>query len=170
MDLNNLTAAELSDLKAKLDGLTDTSGRSPIRPRQLHNLTLLPTATDPRPLFVPSAEQQRDYNPGPPKFYPKLMWHRDTEQEITVHSKEEEQEHLLEYKLEAPAAPIMLSDADSIRAALESLTDEERTFIIQAQKNERIDKLKAKLAELSEVDLERLLGEIGKPKRQKKSA
>lgn len=169
MDLNSLTPEQLSDLKRKLDGLTDTSGRSPIRPRQLHNLTLLPTATDPRPLFVPSAEQPRDYVAGPPKYYPKLMWHRDTEDEITVHSYEEEQQKLAEYKLEAPAAPIVLNNADQIRAALDTLTDEERNLVIKAQKDERIAKLKDRLAGLSEIDLERLLGE-SKGSKRKKSA
>ena len=47
IDLSQFSQDDLIALKAKLDGLTDVSGRSPVRPRQLHDLTLLPTKDDP---------------------------------------------------------------------------------------------------------------------------
>ena len=77
MDLNHLTPDQIASLKTQL-AQTDTSGRSPIRARQLHDLRLLPTANDPRPTFFWSAEGSRDTVITHTEFgNGKLMWSED---------------------------------------------------------------------------------------------
>ena len=84
LDLSSLSAADIAGLRAMLNG-TDPMGRSPMKPRQLHNLTLLPSATDPRPTFFWSAESPRDTGDlSRTTLYPRLMWHGQTGEEITV--------------------------------------------------------------------------------------
>src|SRR5882757_4365765 len=94
MDLANLTPSEIASLRAQLLGApgsaNDPTGRSPIKPRQLHDLRLLPTATDPRPMFIPSTETPRDWVVGPGTPFPKLLWHRTTGEERTVHTATEQ--------------------------------------------------------------------------------
>ncbi len=159
MDLTALTPDQLVALKQQLDGLTDASGRSPIRPRQLHNLTLLPTKDDPRPLFIPSAEAPRDGRDlTKTTEFPKLMFHRDTGTEITVYSSGEQRQMSDLYDLVAPAGRVM-EPMDALKYELDSFSAEDRALIIDAQKQTRIAGLQAKLAGLSEEALARLLGE-----------
>lgn len=167
MDLGNLTPDQLVELKAKLDGLTDVSGRSPMRPRQLHNLTLAPTAKDPRPLWVPSTEQPRDYNPGPAKYYPALMWHQETGEERTVYTREEQDGMGDSWGTAAPTAQ-PIDPLGDMQAALDALSPEDRKVVMEAQKRTRIADLQERLAGLSEAQLEALLsGAVAPSKRSK---
>ncbi len=159
MDLAQLTPDQLLALKQQLDGLTDSSGRSPIRPRQLTDLRLLPTKDDPRPLFISSAEAPRDGRDLTKTTpYPKLMWHQDTGTEITVYSSAEERQMSDIYTLTAPAHRV-LEPMDALKLELDSFSEEDRALILNAQKQTRIAELQAKLAGLSEEALTRLLGE-----------
>jgi len=168
MDLTQLTPEQLIALKAQLDSLTDVSGRSPIRPRQLHNLTLMPTATDPRPLFIPSAEAPRDGRDLTKTTpYPKLMFHKDTGEEITVLSSAEERQMSDLYDLVAPAARV-IEPMEALKLELESFSEEDRKLILDAQKQTRIAGLQAKLAGLSEDALARLLDGAEKEDKQRK--
>lgn len=169
MQLSNLPPSELQALKAQLDGLTDTSGRSPLRPRQLHDLTLHPTATDPRPTFFWSAESPRTGTIGPPTLYPKLLWQGETGQEITVYSAGEEQTKLAQgYVTTAPTTRVSDPVTD-LSDQLSGLSDEEQTLILEAQAKIRRDALTARLAALSDAEIDRLLA--GKaPTRKRKVA
>ncbi len=159
MDLANLTPEQLIALKQQLDGLSDTSGRSPIRPRQLHNLTLLPTATDPRPMFIPSAEAPRDGRDlTKTTEFPKLMFHKDSGEEITVYSAGEQRQMSDLYDLLAKAGRV-LEPMDALRLELDSFSEEDRKLIMDAQKQSRMATMQAKLAGLSEEALARLLAE-----------
>ncbi len=169
MDLTQLTPDQLSSLKQQLDALSGDGSRSPIRPRQLHDLRLLPTKDDPRPTFFWSADQPRDYVPGAPKPYPKLMWHRETGEEITVQTAVDERAHGDLYVTVAPTNAVAQTPMDWMREALEALSPEERTLVVEGQKQDRLTEIRNKLASLSPEALESLLSKSeGTTKRAKK--
>lgn len=133
-----------------------TDGRSPIRPRQLHDLRLMPTATDPRPMFVWSAEGGRD-EAVTHSEYPKLLWHGETHTEITVTNRDEQQAMIaMGYVLTQPDAGVPNPELD-IAEALAGLSQEEQRIVMEAQSKQRQDAITARLAELSPEALERVL-------------
>ncbi len=165
MNLANLPLSELQALKAQLDGLTDVSGRTPIRPRQLHNLLLMPTDKDARPTFFWSAESPRDtYVTHSP--WPALLWHNDTGREITVSGAEERAKYGEEW-ISTPPAALVIDPLSNIQDAFAGLSDEEQQLIMEAQKRDRIAKMQAKLADLSEEDLARLVAQSQKKAKKK---
>jgi hypothetical protein len=144
-----------------------SDGRSPLRDRQLHDLRLLPTADDPRPTFFWSAEGSRDVQITHTEF-PKLLWHGETDVEITVRSREEQEQKLAQgYVLTAPAAVAVDPMAD-LSDAFAGLTIEEQELIVAAQAKQRRDAITAKLAELSPEALERLLAGSAEPVAKKR--
>jgi hypothetical protein len=170
MDITKLTPEELGALKAQL-AQTDPTGRSPFRPRQLHDLRLLPTAKDPRPTFFWSAESPRDAGDlTRTTEFPKLMWHVSTGEEITVYNLEQQEAKASFYTVQPPmnAVAVEVDPIEAMREALDRLTPEERAVIIQAQQDTRRAALTAKLSALSEEQLEALLsGETAAPTRNK---
>ncbi len=175
MNLEHLSPEDLASLKQQL-GIGPNSGRvtdvDPPRPRQLHDLRLLPTATDARPLFIPSAEAPRDGRDLTKTTpYPKLMFHKDTGEEITVISSADERQHSDLYDL-MPKAGVVLEPMDALKLELDSFSDEDQKLIINAQQQTRIAAMQAKLAGLSEEKLAALLAaaEGGEKKSKRKSA
>lgn len=159
MDLSQFSSAQIEQLKAAL--LTDTSGRtSEFRPRQLHNLTLAPSATDARPLFVWSADGDRNLPVGAGTPYPKLLWSADGV-EITVRSREEEQAQIAQGYVTAPPLTGPVDPMVKIQAELDALSEEDRALVLQAQHQDRRSALQAKLANLTEAQLESLLAGAG---------
>ncbi len=160
MNIEQLTPEDLASLKSQLGINTDENGRSPIRPRQLHDLRLLPTATDPRPLFTPSAEAPRDGRDlTKTTEYPKLMFHRDTGKEITVQNAAEQRQMSDIYEL-TRRADIVIEPMEAMRLELDSFSEEDRKLILDAQKASRIQTMQAKLAGLSEEALAKLLADV----------
>jgi hypothetical protein len=142
-----------------------SDGRSPLRDRQLHDLRLLPTATDPRPTFFWSAEGSRDTVVTHSEF-PKLLW-SDTGVEITVRSKEEQDSKIAQgYVFVAPASVVVDPMAD-LSDALAGLSDEERTLVLEAQQAQRRAEITAKLAGLSPEALEKLLAGATEPAKKR---
>jgi hypothetical protein len=132
-------------------------GRSPFRPRQLDDLTLAPTKDDPRPTFFWSAVSPRhagDLKKTEP--YPRLLWHRESGQEITVHSLSEHQKKLADYQEIAPAL-VAVDPMAAIQAELDALSPEDRALVIEGQRQDRINALRAKMAKLPDASLETLL-------------
>ncbi len=171
INLSNLTPDQLISLKSQLDSITDTTGRTPIRPRQLHDLRLMPTATDARPMFIWSAESPRDGGDLSKTYeFPKLMWHADTGVEITVRSHEEQEEKRATYVFTPPTHTVV-NPVDVLGDALADLTDQEREFVLKAQQEQRVKALQDRIANLSEGQLTELLAKADKQaKRTKKTA
>jgi len=142
-------------------------GRSPNRPRQLHDLRLMPTATDPRPMFVWSAEGDRDTAITQSEF-PKLLWHGETNLEITVTSRQEETEKLAQGFVFLPATVTAASAVEDLTAAFAGLSDDEKHLILEAQAKQRRDAITAKLADLSPEALDRLLMQAAEPQAKKR--
>lgn len=151
--------------------LGDPSGRSVIKPRQLHDLRLVPTKDDPRPTFFWSAEQPRDVpNLTKTEMYPRLMWHGDSAQEITVASVEEQQRHLsMGYVLTSPRS-IVIDPTAALLAQFEALPDADRALLVKSIESDRIAKLKAQLGALSAEKLEALLASATQPAKRKGAA
>lgn len=172
MDITRLTPEELGALKAQLDSLTDTSGRSPMKPRQLHDLRLTPTAQDPRPTFFWSAESPRnaiDLTRTTP--YPRLMWDAATGVEVTVTSASDEQTHADQgFVVKAPGNAEQPDEREQLRLALAALSPEDRALIAKAQKADRLEALKSALLELPEEEAQALLDGVrrgpGRPRKE----
>ncbi len=149
------------------DGQLNTDGRSPLKPRQLHDLRLLPTATDPRPTFFWSAESPRDGTAHTTTEYPKLLWHGTTNTEITVLSRQEEQQKLASGYVTLPITSVVVDQVQTLAEQLAGLSEEDRAFILEAQQRSRREALTAKLAGLSDADLESLLATQAKPAKKR---
>jgi hypothetical protein len=175
MDLSPELLAQLQQAIASgqlnLNTGVDALGRSPMRPRQLHNLTLLPTKDDPRPTFFWSAEPPRHgIDLTKTTEFPKLMWHGDTGQEITVLSKEAQAEKVsFGYVLTAPA-DLVINLADARQAAWDALSVEDQDLLRESIKQDKIQQLKAQLSALPADKLEALLtAPTAKPEPKRKA-
>ncbi len=160
IDINSFSTDELIALKAKLDGLTDVSGRTGVRPRQLHDLRLLPTKDDARPTFFMSAEPPRnagDLTRANPDAK-ALVWHAETGQEMTVDAKKLSTYTAQGY-LTYPPFAVEVDPMDLLAAQIDALSDADRTALIESQKMDRIAAMRAKLAVLSEEKLAILLAQ-----------
>lgn len=170
LDLSAFTPEQIDLLKAQLNAVTDSSGRSPLRPRQLHDLRLVPTKDDPRPTFFWSTDSPRnagDLSKTAP--YPKLMWHAETGQEITVagpaHEREKAEDGYVLTSPENAEAPDLVA---LLKAQLESLSPEDRQVLVAAAQRDRLAKVQEAMAGLSEAELEALTASLtGEPAKRK---
>jgi hypothetical protein len=166
-----LNAELLAEIRAAIaDGSLNTAdlqgGRSPFRPRQLHDLRLLPTKDDPRPTFFWSVEGPRN-NPDAGKTfpYPRLLWSADGE-EITVQSEPEHKRMLAQGFLEMDPGTAVVDQSETIRLMLERLSPADRALVIDGQKKARMNAIQEQMAELSAEDLEAVLASF-EPKKAK---
>lgn len=163
-DLQSFTPEQIADLQQMLTSNDMAAKQRTVafRPRQLHNLTLQPTATDARPLFIPSAESPRNEDVSKTYPYPKLLMSRDGE-EITVRSAQEDRQKQAEGYLEMTVWNRMQAEkvAPDVRQqasdALAGLTLEEIEAIQTEQKRLRMIALQQKLANLPDLDVESVL-------------
>lgn len=148
--------------------LGDPSGRSPMRPRQLHDLTLLPTKDDPRPTFFWSAEKPRHAaDLSKISEFPKLMWHGTTGTEISVTSRDDQQAHLsMGYVLSAPANAVV-NPLAALQSQLDAIPESDRALLLKSIETDRINKLRAQLGELPADQLEALLANAAQPPAKK---
>lgn len=175
--LNSFNPDQLAQLKAVLDTMTDVSGRSPMRPRQLHDLRLMPTANDPRPTFFWSAVSPRNaVDLGRTTAYPRLMWEASTGKEVTVGSataKPEENAAIVAaheargYVLTPPGNAEAPDPADAMRDLLEGLSEKDRELVLHGARQARLAQIQTGLLELSDEDREALFAAFAsEPKRK----
>jgi hypothetical protein len=126
-------------LQLPANGATNLAGRSPFRPRQLHDLTLLPTKDDPRPTFNWSADPPRDDGGESRRTfpYPRLLWMADGT-EITVHSEAEHRGMVAQGYLEQAPGDVVIDQADQLRQMLEALSPADRALVVDGQRQARI--------------------------------
>jgi hypothetical protein len=143
------------------------NSRSPFRPRQLHNLTLLPTKDDPRPTFFWSVEGPRnDAEAGKTHPYPRLLWHADGT-EIRVENATEHREKVAAGYLEVAPGTVELDQAAQIRAMLEALSPADRALVIDGNKKARIQAAVDAMAAASDADVEAVLASLEQTKAKK---
>jgi len=162
-DVTQLSQDDIATLRQLMGGGLDSFGldalgRSPNKPRQLQDLRLNPTATDPRPTFYMSAESPR--NAGDltkTKPYPRLMW--DTKgKEITVASRTAQETYTAQgYVLVAPADAPPADPVDDLTAALEALSETDRKALLASVQASKIAGLQEKMASLTPEQLDAVL-------------
>lgn len=158
MDISRLTPAEIASLRQQLNlNETNPLGRSPDRPRQLHDLRLMPTKDDPRPTFFWSAEPSRTEVPQAPPFA-QLLWESSTGREITVYSPAERDTYTAKgFVTTQPSNAIAPDQAVVARQQLERLSPEDRKLVLQDAHAARLERVKEMLLDLSDADREALI-------------
>ena len=162
IDLNDLSAEQIDQLRGLINGGInsfglDALGRSPQKPRQLTDLTLPPTATDPRPTFFWSAEKSRYTDTARTTLYPRLMW-SPSGVEVTVRDAKAEATHTAQGFVLLPPASIPAPDpVDELGVALESLSDVDRQALLASVQANKIAALRDRMAQLSAEQLDALL-------------
>lgn len=180
MDLSSFTPDQIAQLKALLGNQqSNADGRSPFVPRQRHNLLDKPGIKDefgryiPTPLFIPSAEGIHGALEPPP--FQQLLWsppNRNGEQtEVTARSAKEVDDYIKLGYVTKPPAGHEVDPLEQIQAQFDALSEEDQRLLIEAQAQDKKARLQAALANLSEKDLEQLLGKAqkrgpGRPKKQ----
>ena len=177
--LASLDPNQLAALKAAVAGLTDTSGRSPFRPRQLHDLTLPPTADDPRPTFFWSAVKPRnvgDLSKTTP--FPRLLWHVKTGKEITVgqadaSAKANEAAMAAAaaegYTLTAPPSYAEKPPMENVRDLLDGLSAADRDLVLKGAHATKLQRIQDALLGLSDAEREELAAVLEPAKARKAS-
>lgn len=147
--LKGLTSEQLAGI------LAQGHGRSPIKPRQLTDLRPLPTAQDPRPTFF-GVDAPRDVLVTHSPF-PRLMWHSETGQEITVFDEIEMQAKSPVYTATPPHFK-PLDPVEKLRAEFEALSDDDKAFVLEMQRKARVDAVAGQMAGLSQAQIANALG------------
>jgi hypothetical protein len=169
MDLSQFSADQLQQLKQAIEGLTDTSGRTPeLLPRQLHDLRKRPAWNDPRPTFFWSAEEPRNgIDLGKTKPYPRLMWHSTTGQEITVANVKAQETHTAQgFILTPPENAEKPDPLDAAREAIEALSPEDRKTVLLAAQRTRLARVQEMASGLTDAELEALVSSLDTSKRR----
>lgn len=174
MDANSLLAsldpAQLAALKAAVAGLTDMSGRSPFRPRQLNDLRQLPTADDPRPTFFWSAVAPRnvgDLTKTEP--YPRLMWDGKSGKEITVTDAAAQASYTAKGFVLTPPSNAEKPPMENVKDMLDGLSVADRDLVLKGAHATKLDRIKSALLELSTDDAEALMAAMAPPAAKKAS-
>ena len=117
-----------------------------------------PTSTDPRPTFFWSAEKSRYTDTSQTKLYPRLMWDGTTGREVTVYTEKEQATHTATGFILSPPASLPAPDpVDELGAALESLSEADRTALFASVQASRIASLRDRMAQLTAEQLEAVL-------------
>jgi hypothetical protein len=126
-------------LQLPANGATNLAGRSPFRPRQLHDLTLLPTKDDPRPTFNWSADPPRDDGGESRRTfpYPRLLWMADGT-EITVHSEAEHRGMVAQGYLEQAPGDVVIDQTAQLQAMLDALSPADRALVVDGKRQARV--------------------------------
>ena len=163
IDVSQFSQDDLAQLRQLLSGGTDSFGldalgRSPNKPRQLQDLRLMPTATDPRPTFYMSAESPRHAGDlTKTKPYPRLMWDASGK-EITVASRTAQETYTAQgYVLVAPSDVAPADPVEDMTEALNALSEADRKALLASVQADKIAALQAKMAALSPEQLDAVL-------------
>jgi len=167
--LSAFSPEQIELLKAAL--MSDVSGRSPLVPRQLHDLRPLPSATNPRPTFFWSAKSPDnvgDLTKTTP--YPRLMWEQPSGREITVRDAKEQATYTAQgFILTPPANAEKPSPFDALKDMLEGLSEADRQLVLKGAHATRLDRIKDGILELSDEDREALVAAL-MPEKERKRA
>ena len=140
MDLSTFSPDQLAQLKSALDGLTP-SGRSPLRPRQLHGLRPIPTADDPRPTFFWSAKSPRDgVDLTRTTPFPRLLWNKaggGTDFGVFRLKRWRSKCHKAGCSLMAPTDMPAPDPSEMVRMEWASFTDDERAMMLEATQTQK---------------------------------
>lgn len=138
--------------------VSNNHGRSPFRDRQLTDLTLKPSARDPRPTFYAETDG-REFQPITQKPFPKLLWHVETHQEITVGSEQELQTRGAMWTT-TPPVTTPLTQEEIAKKLFDSLNPADQALIIEHQHQLKLETVKRALEGLGESQIASLLAQM----------
>lgn len=147
--LQALTPDQIAGLLSQQAG----ERRSPLRERELTDLTLLPSKDDPRPTFYQETDG-REFLPIRQNPFPKLLWHTKTGQEVTVRSAREQKDLGMvgEGGLWTDVAPITgpVDPETQARKMFAALSPEDQEFILEHQRQMKLEAVKKMMGLLTE--------------------
>jgi hypothetical protein len=157
IDLNNLTAEQKQALREALGLPSENQGRSPeYGNRQLHDLRLLPTSTDPRPtFFFIEAPRDRDVSKTYEFEHGKLMWSSDGT-EICVRSRAEQDAKLKQGYSLMPIGSMPVDPDAERKALLASLSPDDRKLVLASHKKAHLGRIEDALADLTPDEVKAL--------------
>ena len=171
MDLSKLSPSDIEDLRNAL-GVNgpqrlDANGRSPYYGnRVFKDLNVKPSATDPRPLFVWSADSPIEFDNVQHEF-PKLMWSKDGT-EITVRSQDDQEAHLAQGYVLSP--PANAKPFDILAEQFASMSDEDKKFLFEQQRVAHQSRLATIAASLTDEQVAQLVAMNAEKKPKAKTA
>lgn len=156
-DISQLSPEVIEQLRSTFQGVPDPTQRSPIR----KVLTDLREPSNPkdrlnRPSFFWSAdESMSDKRPYVLKHYPKLKFKLDDAGKLaeTVVLNEHSEATLGSEWSDAPPFLPPTTAQDRLKAELAELSDEDRAFVLEAQRKARLERLMGSLSNLSDTAL-----------------
>lgn|SRR5262245_49752785 len=146
----------------QIASLLSEERRSPLRDRQLHDLTLKPSKDDPRPTFFQETDG-REFLPIRHSPFPKLLWNRDTGEEVTVKTVHEERE-LGSHWTTVPPSTAPLDPETYARKLFDALSPDDQAFILEHQRQMRLEQVKKAMGQLSESQAATVLSTLKGPK------
>lgn len=177
--LSSFSADQLQLLRTALDQMTDVSGRSPFRPRQLHDLREAASADNPRPTFFWSAKSPSTVDVSRTSPYPRLMWHAQTGKEITIGIAADPIEKNLSVQaaytaqgfiLTPPANAEKPSPFEALKDMLEGLSKDDQHLVLKGAHATRLDRMKDGILGLSDEEREALVAALMPAQDKRKSA
>jgi hypothetical protein len=123
----------------------------------LNDLRRLPSAQDPRPLFIPSAEAPIDVQERHLP-YPKLLWSLHTGAEITVYDAEEHRAKIAGDYTEMAPTQVPLDPVARARELFDALNEEDQALVLEAQRQARISAVTAAMGGLSATQAAEAIG------------
>ncbi len=164
LDLSNLTAEDIAQLKALLGVKEEPNGRSPIW-KPLRDMRPPTTAKGRlnRPHFEWSAED--DGHTVIPA-YPRLYWDEGGV-ERRVENAEKDKDTPETWRTSPPGKPAPIDIAAVLQAQFDALSPEDQAFVLEAQKQTRLQKIHALMSGLSESELSGLVPKPIETKRAK---
>ncbi len=168
-DISELSPNALAQLTALLRGQpTQEEARSGAR-KVLHDLREPRNPKDRlnRPSFFWSVDASEADKPYVVQWYPKLMFKLDEAGALveTVVMSEGAEKALGPDWHTKPPMTTPMSNADRLKTELASLSDEDRAFVLEAQRQSRLSRLQASLSNLSDAALTEVAGETVTAKR-----
>ncbi len=151
-DVTQLTSEDLETIAALIKG---GGNRSPVwKPLRDMRAPQTQKGRLNRPHFEWSADEPPEGTKIP--AYPRLMWDAKGT-EYSIANPIDEQRRRDEGWTTAPPMASALSASDRIQSELAALSPEDRQFVIEAQKQARLNKLKEQMSGLSNADLAALM-------------
>lgn len=173
-DISQLSPEVLEQLKALFRQETgdDTSNRTPLVRKTLTDLRTPrnPTSKLHRPTFFPVDEADEQVKPYRYQAFPKLKFKLDDTGKLveTCVFNAESEKALGHEWADAPPWAAPVSSAERLRAELEALSPEDREFVLEAQRKQRLARLESALSHLSDAQLADVTGGVTPTKARKK--
>lgn len=171
-DISQLSPEVLDQLKQALAGTgVDAQNRTGAVRKPLTDLRTPrnPQARLHRPTFIPIDEAEEQRTPYVKQDYPRLKFKLDDAGKLveTVVFNATSEAALGPAWTDAPPFAPPATAEERLKAELDALSEEDRAFVLEAQRKARLDRLQAQLSTLSDARLDAVAGAPAKGKKGK---